>query len=229
MSKYYLHRIAAGVAIVVASIWGMTSSAAECDVKETENANTVVIDFRYIEDYEPETLYALEGAETFQTADVSRKVGSLKADTKINCYQKTDNGFYYGTVDGNMTFYVSEKAVAQKPGSRKKAELLAKEVPKSQKGILFVFNSFGEIDTVTLENPETEQKVILRGMGMYDYETCDFVTTDTEKILLQKKYLDGSVIEQEFDISTAKRTVGIYDDGSLGKSWIEIDGEFIYE
>lgn len=227
--KMFLY-IAAGAATVVLAVLGMTSSAAERDVEQEEN--TIIVDFDYIDDYVPQTLYALDGAEIFQTACECRMVGNLPKDTPIKCYQKTDNGFYYGTADGNQTFYIHERAVCQKAGTHQKAGLVAQntetDILDNEEGLHFIFNSFGEIDTVMLENPCTNQKVILRGMGMYDYESYDFITKGTKMIFVEKEYLDGTIVKQEFDVTKATKTVGIYDDGSFGESWIEIDGEFIY-
>lgn len=227
--KIFLY-IAAGAATVVLTVLGMTSSAAERDVEQKEN--TIIVDFHYIDDYEPQTLYSLEGAEIFQTACECRMVGILPKDTPIKCYQKTNNGFYYGTTDGNQTFYIHEKAVCHTAGAYRKAELVAQnkeaDNPHDENGVHFVFNSFGEIDTVILKNPHTNQKIILRGMGMYDYECYDFITENTETISMEKEYSDGTTVKQEFDVTNAQNAVGIYDDGSFGESWIEIDGEFIY-
>lgn len=231
MRKRIFLYIAAGAATVVLTVLGMTSSAAERDVEQEENI--IIVDFDYIDDYEPQTLYALEGAEIFQTACECRMVGNLTQDTPIKCYQKTDNGFYYGTVDGNQTFYIHEAAVCQTCGTYKKAMLVAQGTQENRcdkkKGLRFIFNSYGEIDTVMLENPCTNQKIILRGMGMCDYESYDFITKDTKMIFLKKEYTDGTIVNQEFDVTKAKKAVGIYDDGSFGESWLEIDGEFIYD
>lgn len=242
--KRWIHVLAV-VAIVLAAIWGMTSTATEDDTvvtKETsvgeaveksrfasEKEEVILVEFEYIEEYEPQTLYALEGAEMFQGAGYDRKLGTLEAGTPIFCYQKTTNGFYYGSSSQQGGFYIAVNAVTEKPDSEEQAPLLALSEQNfyDQEGILFIFSSVGEIEQITVTNQQTQQQIILRGMGIYDYESYSFITGDTVGIQVVKLYRDGTVIEQQFDISGAMEMVGIYDDGSQGESWLEMDGVFI--
>lgn len=241
--KKWIHVLAV-VAIVGAAILGMTSTATEhaVDTNETvlteavekgkgilEQEEVILVDFDYIEEFEPQTLYALEGAELFQGAGYDRKLGSLEAGTPVFCYQKTTNGFYYGSASQQGGFYISVEAVTDHPQSKQKAPKLSLREQNfyDSEGILFVFSSFGEIDSITIINQQTKQKIILKGMGIYDYESYDFVTKDTGRIYVKKVYRDGEVIEQLFDITGAMEMVGIYDDGSQGESWLELDGVFI--
>lgn len=222
--KRWIHVLAV-VAIVGAAIWGMTSTATE----EKEKEDVILVDFDFIEEFEPLTLYALEGAEIFQGAGYDRKIGSLEAGTPIFCYQKTTNGFYYGSASQQGGFYISEKSVTEKPQNKEKAPKMAESSQNfyDREGILFVFSSFGEIEQITITNQLTKQQIVLRGMGIYDYESYDFVTKDTGRIHVEKVYRDGEVIEQLFDITGAMKMVGIYDDGSQSESWLELDGVFI--
>ena len=114
--KKWIHVLAV-VAIVGATIWGMTSTATE--KKGTEDV--ILVEFDYIEEFEPQTLYALDGAEIFQGAGFERKIGNLEAGTPIFCYQKTTNGFYYGSASQQGGFYISVKAVTDKPQKKEKA------------------------------------------------------------------------------------------------------------
>ena len=222
--KKWIHVLAV-VAIVGAAIWGMTSTATEEEKKE----DVILVDFDYIEEFEPQTLYALDGAEIFQGAGFDRRLGSLEAGTPVFCYQKTTNGFYYGSASQQGGFYIAIEAVTEEAQSKGKAPKLAKSMQNfyDSEGILFVFSSFGEIEQITITNQQTNQQVILKGMGIYDYESYEFVTKDTGRIHVKKVYRDGETIEQLFDISGATEMVGIYDDGSQSESWLEIDGVFI--
>jgi len=170
----------------------------------------------------------LDGAELFAAADINRKVGELGAGDSIYCYQRTDNGFYYGTTDYNSTYYVHEDAVSASPRSSKKAVRIANEDAATE-GILFVCSSFGELASVEIHNPSNDMTVLLKGMGMYDYETYELISEGDTTLELVKTYNDGQVIKQTFDIRGATKQVGIYDDGSFDESWLEIDGEFLYE
>lgn len=242
--KKWIHVLAV-VAIAGAAILGMTSTATEEDAVDTseivlikslekskdasEKEDVILVDFDYIEEFEPQTLYALEGAELFQGAGYDRKLGNIEAGTPIFCYQKTTNGFFYGSSSQQGGFYIAIDAVSERPDSKQKAPRLALSEQNfyDSEGILFVFSSYGEIDSITITNQQTKQQIILRGMGIYDYESYDFVTKDTGRIHVKKVYREGEVIEQIFDVSGAMEMVGIYDDGSQNESWLEMDGVFI--
>lgn len=221
--KKWIHVLAV-VAIVGAAILGMTSTATE-EKKE----DVILVDFDYIEEYEPQTFYALEGAEIFQGAGYDRKIGTLKGGTPVFCYQKTTNGFYYGSTSQQGGFYIAVEAVTEKNQSKEKAPKLAHSSINfyENEGILFVFSSFGEIEQITITNQQTNQQIILKGMGIYDYESYDFVTKGTTRLQVEKVYRDGEVIKQLFDITGAIEMVGIYDDGSQSESWLELDSVFI--
>lgn len=98
----------------------------------------------------------------------------------------------------------------------------------TEQGMKFVFTSFGQIQSVVLENVNTKAVIELGPDDVYDYETFDFVDKNSKEIHITKIYIDGEKIEQYFDIGDATEMVGIYDDGSQGESWLEIDGEFIF-
>lgn len=222
--------ITVGVVMVLLVSGETAATAAEQNQKsEQDSKEPIVVDYDYIDDYEPCMMYALDGAELFQTADINRKVGELKAGDSIYCYQKTDNGFYYGTTDRNNTYYVHEDAVSESENNKDKAIVLATGEQNGEEGILFICTSFGELESVALYNPANDMTVILKGMGMYDYESYDFLRPGDSEIEMTKTYLNGQVIEQTFQIESGAKQVGIYDDGSFDQSWIEIDGNFIYE
>lgn len=91
----------------------------------------------------------------------------------------------------------------------------------------FYFSSFGEVEKVILENQIEDIAYILSSDELFGFYTSQFVTRETNTIKVTKVYCNGTEIEQQFDVSSAVRTVGVYDDGIEGKSWLEIDGEFI--
>lgn len=98
----------------------------------------------------------------------------------------------------------------------------------TERGIWFVFTSFGEIEQVEITNVTNGASLVLKQDELFDYETKDFIHDENSSIVLVKKYLDGTVINQRFDIEGVKSIVGIYDDGTVGESWMEIDEKYIY-
>lgn len=98
----------------------------------------------------------------------------------------------------------------------------------TERGIWFVFTSFGEIEQVEITNVTNGASLVLKQDELFDFETKDFIRDENSSIVLVKKYLDGTVINQRFDIEGVKSIVGIYDDGTVGESWMEIDEKYIY-
>lgn len=98
----------------------------------------------------------------------------------------------------------------------------------TQQNIRFIFTSFGQVERVVLENVQTAAVIELDADQLFDYESFDFVDEDTKEIRVTKFYMDGEIVEQVFEVDDAKETVGIYDDGVQGESWLELDGEYIF-
>lgn len=98
----------------------------------------------------------------------------------------------------------------------------------SEKGLWFVYTSFGAIDHVELVNVDTGDVITLNSDEIFDFETFDFIDTATKTIEVTKFYTDGTVIKQDFEIYGAKEIIGIYDDGTTGESWLEVDRNYTY-
>lgn len=207
--------------ILVLSAWSMTASAAE----------QTLVSFEFEEDFQPIEVYTLPGAQCFSNADANRYEYDFCTNQMLSCLQRTTNGFYCAVTQDDKVCYVLEGAVSEKPDTKKKAPVLTIECKdKTKGGILFVYTSFdSDLDYVLITDAESGNQIVLKGMACIDYQNTSFLTDASDELSVSKVYQDGSSIEQTFHFMSGKRMVGIYDDGSHEKSWIEIDGEFIFE
>lgn len=225
--KKLLHVLVVAVLFVVTA-WNMTASAAEQTVNEVEK--TTVVEFDFVENFAPIEVYALEGAECFAYADTGRYQKDFALNQQLSCIQKTTNGFYCVVTEKSETCYVLQDAVSLVPGVKQKAVKSAKNNCVEEKSILFIYTSFDtNIGQVEITDVASGKQIILKGMACIDYQNTSFLTEASRVITVSKKYLDGSALNQTFELRQGNKVVGIYDDGSNSKSWLEIDGECIFE
>ena len=226
--KKLVHVLVVAVLFVVTA-WNMTASAAEQTVDEGEK--TVVVDFDFVEDFAPIEVYALEGAECFAYADISRYQDDFALNQELSCIQKTTNGFYCVVTEKGEICYVLQDAVSIVPGVKQKAVKSAKNNCVDDKSsILFIYTSFDtDIEQIEITDVASGKQIILKGMACIDYQNSSFLTEESNVVTVSKKYMDGSALNQTFELRQGNKVVGIYDDGSNSKSWLEIDGEFIFE
>lgn len=106
--------------------------------------------------------------------------------------------------------------------------VMGNKAQATKNGIWFVFTSFGEIEKVELINETSGKKIVLSQDELFDFETMEFIDESTRSVKLVKSYTDGTTIEQLFNVEGATAIVGIYDDGTVGESWMEIDEKYTY-
>lgn len=215
--------------IIGLTSWNMTASATE--QFESVEENVTVVSFDFEENFEPVDVYTLKGAQCFSYADGSRYEYDFRTDEKLYCLQKTTNGFYCVVTQDGDVCYVLQDAVSATSDEMKDASLIeVKPYEMNCETILFVFSSFDtDLEQIVITDITTGKQIVLKGMACIDYQNPAFLTTYSQKVSVTKSYLDGTVIDQTFSLREGNRMVGIFDDGSKDESWIEIDGEYIFE